>query len=475
MLRGAVGSLLPLALLAGCARIPVGLQDILDRRVLNVVTLNGPTTYYEGAHGPQGAEFRLASAYAASLGVKLHIYAVRDYAALRHELDRGRADIAAAAITSDARWDGFSIAGAAYDSIPQLVACRRGRKGADSLADLAGRKLAVRADSAQRSTLESLPGGAAAAINWVELSQDGGDPLLAVAEGDADCGVVDATAFVYSRHLYPDVAVAFSPPVRRPVHWMVVSGAFDLASNVDAYFKQLRANDRLAALLRESQPEPQEFRYEVARAFQADIAARLPALQPWFEEAAELTGVDWRLLAALAYQESKWEASARSDDGARGIMMLTDATARSLDVVDRDDPRASILAGARYFVATRAKIPARVREPDRTWLALAAYNTGFAHLEDARVLTQSRKKNPDLWSDVRESLPLLEQERYYLKAKHGYARGSEPVRLVEQIQLFLNLFEWGGAPPMTLPAQETEAVEPDVQPLASNGDGNGRA
>jgi membrane-bound lytic murein transglycosylase F len=87
-------------------------------------------------------------------------------------------------------------------------------------------------------------------------------------------------------------------------------------------------------------------------------------------------------------------------------------------------------------------IPERIPEPDRTWFALAAYNVGFGHLEDARVVAQSRGLNPDSWTDVREELPLLAQDRWYMRAKHGFARGWEPVQFVDRVKSSLTLLEW---------------------------------
>jgi membrane-bound lytic murein transglycosylase F len=152
--------------------------------------------------------------------------------------------------------------------------------------------------------------------------------------------------------------------------------------------------------------------------------------------------MDWRLLAAIGYQESQWLPEATSVTGVRGLMMLTEETARSLDVRDRLNPRESIQGGAKYFISVRNKVPARIREPDRTWFALASYNIGFGHLEDARVLTQAAGKNADKWNDVREYLPLLTQERWYSRVKRGYARGWEPVRFVENIRSYMDILEW---------------------------------
>jgi len=104
--------------------------------------------------------------------------------------------------------------------------------------------------------------------------------------------------------------------------------------------------------------------------------------------------------------------------------------------------QASIHGGARYLLSVKKKIPKRIPEPDRTFMALAAYNVGYGHLEDARVLTQKHGKNPDLWTDVRQYLPLLSDERWYPTVKRGYARGWEPVRFVENIRGYIDILDW---------------------------------
>ena len=199
---------------------------------------------------------------------------------------------------------------------------------------------------------------------------------------------------------------------------------------------------QLADSASEAAGEMRHFRYIETGQFQKRLAARLNPYRPWFEQAAERTSADWRLLAAMAYQESRWDPLAESENGARGVMMLTQSTARELGVKDRANPRQSIFGGARYFANMYAKLPRRIPEPDRTWLAVAAYNVGFGHLEDARVLTQMRHKNPDSWDDVREHLPLLEEPRWYIQLKRGYARGSEPVQFVARVQRFIVLLDW---------------------------------
>ena len=177
---------------------------------------------------------------------------------------------------------------------------------------------------------------------------------------------------------------------------------------------------------------------------------RLPLYQKWFEEAGVQSSEDWRLLAAIGYQESKWNPGAASLSGARGLMQLTRLTANATQVGNPSDARESIFGGARYFRMVYEKIPAHVPEPDRTWFALAAYNIGFGHVEDARVLAQRAGRDPDSWQDVREFLPLLEEEYWYRQTANGYARGSEPVRYVDNVRNYRDLLEWTWGEPISL-------------------------
>ncbi|NCA26579.1 MAG: hypothetical protein EBU69_00550, partial [Methylophilaceae bacterium] len=159
------------------------------------------------------------------------------------------------------------------------------------------------------------------------------------------------------------------------------------------------------------------------------------------DEVQDLTDIDWRLVAAISYQESHWDQYNTSPTNVRGMMMLTEETADELGVTDRLDAKQSILGGARYINQLKKQIPERIPEPDRTWMTLAAYNIGFSHLEDARVLADRMKLNPDSWADVKTTLPLLNKSEYYSKAKFGYANGGAPVIFVESIRTYFDILE----------------------------------
>jgi membrane-bound lytic murein transglycosylase F len=460
-------------LFTGCQKKeipPSSLDEIRTRGELRVVTINSPTTYYLGAHGAEGLEFALARAFAQELGVSLVITPVANAVAMQAELAAKRADIAAAQLTADDAWRKVGDAAEPYEEVEQLVVYRRGNPQPRGTLQIENARLAVRSGGPQEQILQKLKSTVAPQLEWVATAPSAADPVEDVDSGHATYAIVDAREFSFARHLYPNVAVGFTLPATRPAQWIVRKDAPDLLEAVNRFFESAKQSGLFASLSEQATGDARKFEYVESLRFQEHIAARLGPFRMWFEEAAEASGIDWRLLAAIGYQESKWDPKAVSKDGAQGVMMLMAQTAESLGVTDRLNPRQSIIGGARYFAEVLKKIPERIPEPDRTWLAVASYNVGFGHLEDARILTQSRGKNPDSWADVRDHLPLLAQERYYTRAKRGYARGWEPVEFVDRVQRFLRLLEWHPAEAIARETRvELQPTEPLSEPAESVG------
>ncbi|HUL46138.1 MAG TPA: membrane-bound lytic murein transglycosylase MltF [Steroidobacteraceae bacterium] len=457
-----------LLLAAGCTgHAPSALDAVRARGELRVVTLNLPTCYYFGAQGTEGLEFELANRFASQLGVKLTMYPVASERAMQDELAGGRADIAAASLSDSPDWRRVGDAAVPYANIPQLVVYRRsGVRPRDTL-QLESARLAVRAGSPQERILEKIRATVAPTLQWVQTAPSSADPIDDVDTGGADYAITDAREFSYARHLYPNVLVGFALPDTRPAQWIVRKGATGLLEAVDQFFGSLAQSGELTQLVQSASGDTRRFEYEESREFQTHVADRLPRYRSWFEQAAAQVGIDWRLLAAVGYQESKWDPRAVSDEGAQGLMMLTADTAQAMGIKDRNDPKQSIFAGARYLAQVREMIPDRVPEPDRTWLTLAAYNVGFGHLEDARIITQALGKDPDSWTSVRAQLPLLAQGRWYTRAKRGYARGWEPVQFVDRIQRYLTLLEWQPGEAAPAPGARSAATPATATPTAA--------
>ncbi|HSN72564.1 MAG TPA: membrane-bound lytic murein transglycosylase MltF [Steroidobacteraceae bacterium] len=444
-------------LLGTCSHPPTILEQILEAGVLNVVTRNSPSSYYLGVDGPMGPEYDLALEFASHLGVGLYIYSVPSVADVVAELESGRAHIAAAGLTRGQATAPHIAWGPAYQRVREHLIYRMGTRRPRSLAAAAGSHIEVASASAHASTLAQMrlqeP-----ALTWVENPHTATEDLLyRLSKGEFDYTIADTNEFGINRSFHPDIRIAFDLTPGKSLAWAVAARDDSLLDRVSAYFAGLKAENQLAGILDRYYGRTERFDYVRARDFMQHIETRLPRYRQWFREAAAEVGVDWRLLAAIGYQESHWDPHAVSPTGVRGLMMLTQGTALQVGIEDREDPEQSIFGGARYFIRVREKIPRRIAEPDRTWFALAAYNVGFGHLEDARILTQIHGRDPDRWEDVREHLPLLTQERWYTRVKHGYARGWEPVRYVDAIRGYMEILDWIASEPRETTARVTDS------------------
>jgi len=433
-------------LLATCSQPPPLLQRILADGELRVVTRNSPDAYYLGSHGPEGPAYELASRFAESLGVPLRLYTVRTREAAIAEVAAGRAHLAAAGLSTGIELPANTQFGPGYQLVREHLVYRRRGARPTTIVNAAMGQIEVAAGSAHSRTLEDLrlqhPD-----LAWIERDDTDTEEILAdVSQGRVEYTLASSTEFALNRSVHPELAIALDLSPERAISWVVSTAGHDasLLDRVNAFFVMARAEGLITEVLDRYYGEDDRFDYLLSRSFMEHLGSRLPAYLGWFQEAAEKYGLDWRLLAAMGYQESKWDPGAVSFTGVRGLMQLTEDTAQMMRSGDRRDPRSSIFGGAKYLSRMLQTVPRRIPEPDRTWFAVASYNVGYGHLEDARVIAQAQGRNPDRWEDVREVLPLLSQERWYTRTKRGYARGWEPVRYVENVQAYLNILEVAG-------------------------------
>jgi len=431
-------------LIAACDLLPQSrLERVRENGELHVLTRNSSTTYYEGPHGPAGLEYDLAAGFAEYLGVKLKIETPGSLSRILRKTQAGVVDMAAAGLTVTAeRQDLLSFSTSYQNITPQLV-YRIGTPTPENLDELRG-NLEVIADSSHAERLRILR-DVYPNLSFQENSSLDSEQLLnLVWEQVIDFTVADSNEVAISRRYYPELRVAFdiSPP--EPLAWAFPRGAdHSLIDKANEYLRMLKDNGQLDQLLERYYSYVTNFDYVGTRRYMKHIEQRLPEFRRWFEEAGELTEIDWRLLAAIGYQESHWNPRAVSPTGVRGVMMLTQSTMQHLGISkSRLDPQASIEGGGRYIARVKRNIPKRISEPDRTWMALAAYNVGSGHLEDARILAQGDGANPDKWIDVKKYLPLLSQKKWHQQTRHGYARGNEPVRYVENIRSYYDILVW---------------------------------
>lgn len=276
-------------------------------------------------------------------------------------------------------------------------------------------------------------------VRWQVVALPSAQGLIGqVSDGGLEYAVVASNEAEAARNVYLNFERAFAVAKKQDLVWAFPASQASLRDQVDAFFARLRRDGTLQRLVERYFTFAQVPRLD-AGVFHDRVKTLLPDYRPLFQRAQEETGIEWRLLAAMAYQESQWDPQAVSETGVRGLMQLTEDTARHLGAVDRLDPQASVLAAARYLRGLKDKLPGRIAEPDRTWLALAAYNIGIGHLEDARVLAQKQKRSPDSWRAVKQALPLLALPEYYEEAKYGYARGGMPVAFVDRVRAYYDI------------------------------------
>jgi len=430
-------------LLGTCSPLPSLIDQIKTLGELRVVTRNSPLAFYRAADGqPQGPEYELARLFADDLGVRLKITPVSSYAEIYAALNTGRAHVAAAGLKVPVQRVAGVVFGPAYQRVREHLIYRRGATRPGSLAEIGTGTLEIAAGSSHAKSLNaarnSLPG-----LVWVENSGTDSQSLLSgVADGTIDFTIADSTEFAIAHDAHPDLRIAFDFPGSQAVAWAASTRDPQFLRDMSEYFARLRGSGELAAIVQRYYGRTADTEFARAPGFMQHLQSRLPLYRKWFEEAAEQSSQDWRLLAAIGYQESKWNPQAASPSGAKGLMQLTMESASAVKVANPTDARQSIFGGARYFRQIYEKIPAHVSEPDRTWFALAAYNIGYGHLEDARVLAQRAGRDPDSWDEVREFLPLLEQEYWYSQTLNGFARGSQPVHYVDSVRGYRDLLEW---------------------------------
>ena len=236
--------------------------------------------------------------------------------------------------------------------------------------------------------------------------------------------------------------MAFNLTEPRPLAWAVRrTGNGDLQKALETWFKEFKAQGEMDQIMERFYGFIEKFDYVDTKVFQNAIHKKYPKFRSMFEEAAKRHDLDPILLAAHGYQESYWNPRAKSPTGVRGMMMLTLPTARSLGIKSRLAPYENIMGGAKHFSWLLEKFDDAVKHPDRSWLALAAYNVGRGHLHDAQNLARRLGKSPHEWSDIKEVLPLLSQKKYYKTLTYGYARGREPVRYVQRIRNYRDIME----------------------------------
>ncbi len=403
---------------------------------LRVSTVQSPLTYATINGKVYGLDYELAQQFADYLGVKLKITVRQNISQLFDDLDHGDADLLAAGLVYNTERVQNYQAGPTYYSVSQQLVYRVGSNRPRSLSNVTAEQLTVAPGQVVINDLQTLKEKKYPDLAWTVDDKRGSvDLMQAVIDGKLNYTIADSVAIGLFQRVHPELAVALDVTDEQPVTWFSLKdGDNTLSAAMLDFFNNMNEDGTLARLEEKYLGHGDDFDYVDTRSFLRAVDNVLPDLQPLFEKYA--SAIDWKLLAAISYQESHWDPLATSPTGVRGLMMLTKNTAQSLGLSDRTDAEQSISGGMRYLQDMMDKVPDSVPQEEKIWFALAAYNMGYAHMLDARALTAKQKGNPDSWADVKQRLPLLSQKPWYSKLTYGYARGHEAYTYVENIRKY---------------------------------------
>ena len=443
-----------LVLLPGCQpdekKAVSQLAAIRQAGALKVASVYSRTTCYTGPNAMVGYECELAQGIAKSLGVKAEIVLVPTPAdAVQAVLD-GRVDMAAAALTRNIpQRDKLRFSRAIDRVVPRLI-YRMGSPKPKTPADLSGR-MVVSEGAGHAARMDQLSLLAPELRAELTNAFDSEDLLFQVASGDLDYTIASSALVSINERYYPQIRTAFD--VGEPTEVVLAFSDEVDSSLYDAAERYLASiqGDEMSRLHDRYYGHVDELDFFSAVLVANHMRSRLPRFRPFFEATAKRHGIDWRLLAAVGYQESHWDPNATSYTGVRGLMMLTNDTALRYKVANREDPAQSIEGGAQVLNDLLDSLPPEVQEPDRTWMALAAYNQGLGHLLDARELTAQRGGDSLHWVDVRDTYPLLSRPRWAARTKYGAARGEEAVRFVANVRAYFDIITMLSSGVRTLP------------------------
>lgn len=410
------------------------------------VTHNGPTTYYlNNDSQPTGIEYDLAKLFVNEYypGYEIRFTLVNSISDVIPSLLKNKAHIAAANLTITHLREHLVLFSPPYqETQQQLIFNNEINKKPKKLADIKDKKIAVPEGTSYAERLAALQ-KQHPALHWHAEKHTNTESLLEeVADGVLDYTIADSYIAALMQNYYPNLEVALPIGPADKIAWAMSKNADPvLVKNVNAFFNKIKKDGSLRNLLDRYYGHNERLNTLDITTFLKRSNTLLPKYIHLFKQAQDITGLDWRLLAAVSYRESHWDTYNTSPTNVRGLMMLTESTADLMGVTDRLDPKQSIPAGAKYIMKLKDTVPERIPEPDRTYMALAAYNIGYAHVEDARVLAKRLGLNPDRWADIKKTLVLLKNPEYYTTLKYGYASGGAPVIFVESVRSYQRILE----------------------------------
>ena len=415
------------------------LQRVLNRGTLTILTIEGATTFYEKSGVCNGFEFLIANDFAKKLGVELEIKTKMNFEELTLALHAGEGDLIAANATQTALAQNLLYFSKPYHFVSEQLIYRRGNPKPGKITDLEGTMVLSNQPTFLVTKIKETQQDNPRLFLIDNPSLSNTDKMQMVHTNDYDYSIVDSLSFNMNRHIFHRLAVGIEISEKEPLSWgFLKDGDKSLLSVANLFIHDFITQSKIDDIKQKMFLNPDQFSTSNSQLLEKMENQRLPKYRHIFKKIANQRNFEWELLAAIAYQESHWDALATSPTGVRGLMMLTQDTAIEMKIQNRLDPLQSVLGGAKYLEKLITRLPKRVYHSDRIWLALAAYNFGLRNIEEAIAQTKTANKDPDLWVDVRSLLLHLNKNSRSHAGDAAYTNGKIAVKYVDSIQYYLN-------------------------------------
>jgi membrane-bound lytic murein transglycosylase F len=422
--------------LVSCARQDT-LERILESGEITVLTRNNAHCYYTYRDEPMGFEYDLAKAFSDYLGVELKVI-TPEWDGLIDALNEGKGDFIAASLTITPLRKELIDFSDGYLPIQQKAILHKANYQIKKLEDLKGKTIHVRRGTSYEERLNELK-NEGLAIN-IKLHDDTPTEELIrmVAEKEIEVTVADSNVAHLNQRYYPDVKIGFHIEEEQSLAWAVKKGEKGLLKKINEFLDEIERKRTRSKIYEKYYARVDIFDYVDLKKYHRRLDTRLPKYKDIIKKAAEKFGFDWRLIAAMIYQESHFNPKATSYTGVKGMMQLTQNTAKEMGVKDRHDPEQSIKGGVKYLNKLYQRYDG-AKDPDRLLISLASYNVGHGHIVDAQEIAKQRGLDPNSWSALEDTLPRLRYPKYYKNTRYGYCRGTEPVSYVRRIKTYYDI------------------------------------
>ncbi len=415
-------------------------ERIKKTGILRLITNNSINTYYYYNGKPAGFEYDLAKAFADFLNVELDVV-TPGWNSMFSYLEQNKGDLIASQITiTKERLEkvSFSIP---HMTIRQHIIHHKLVFGPKNIEDLSFRTIHVRRGTSYQSRLETIK-NSGIDLNYILHNNMPTEELIRmVHDRKIQFTIADNNIAYLNQRYYPDIRIGIAVQGKESLAWAVNKNDLPLLEQINKFFLYANETALLKQISDKYYPDIEGSNSFDIKKFHKMIKTRLPKYKEIIIKESQKYGFDWKLVAALIYQESRFNPNARSFSNVRGLMQLTILTAQEMGIDNRLKPSESIRAGIKYLDKMVKKFDYLEDSYQRILFGMASYNIGYGHVTDAMQLAKDMNLDETKWQDLKIVLPLLSKSKYYKKTKYGYARGWEPVQYVERILTYFDILK----------------------------------